>query len=697
MGAEDGPLPELAQVERVHYKVEAELARGGMGRILQARDRRHGRPVAIKELLADTPALRARFRREALITARLQHPAIVPVYEAGKWPSGEPFYAMKLVDGRGLDQCIAERRTLELRLSLLHNVIAVAEAIAFAHERQVIHRDLKPANVLVGGFGETVVIDWGLAKELGEAEPIAPIVSEPSEPPAVASATIEVDVNEVPTGMPQVAGGLTVAGRALGTPAYMAPEQARGEPLDPRADVYALGSILYHLLAGSMPYADSKASTGPDLLRHVINVPPTPLLELEPKVPRDLAAIVDRAMARDPAQRYANAKELAEDLRRFETGQLVSVRQYTAAELFRRWLRRNRVVVAFASALIILAAVGGAISVTRIVRERDRAEEAQVVAETAQAVAEHERAAAEAALTAQQRAEAGQQEAMIEAATAKGTATEAMTKAATSEQLAAATGGALLALWLETKGTFRLQECYLAHYVRGATRLPTIAHLEVSATGRLKAFALASTPAKLSACVDKALKGLEVPPMTKPGLYSVPVDMDLQTAEPRIGMWVSEGDWLKEVIRRRYSDTLTRCYQARVIEGLAEPRTSTPTFTVQGSGRVALASNKIKPAGDPALARCLQDEVATWLVPPLVDAAGKPTSASIALNDMPREAPPPGSEVCPFGHSLFDVDGTLVADRRLHGCTAFGRYDARDGRRNLLGWHSHDPATGNAR
>src|SRR5678815_1818168 len=106
----------------------------------------------------------------------------------------------------------------------------------------------------------------------------------------------------------------------------MAPEQARGETLDARADVYALGAILYHLLAGRMPYADSKASTGPDLLRHVVNAPPTPLLELEPDVPRDLSAIVDRAMARDANERYGNAKELAEDLRRFETGQLLGAR-----------------------------------------------------------------------------------------------------------------------------------------------------------------------------------------------------------------------------------------------------------------------------------------------------------------------------------------------------------------------------------
>src|SRR5688500_18285231 len=157
-GAGIGTAAEFDVVDREQYRIEAELARGGMGKILHAVDRRHGRSVAIKQLLADTPALRARFRREALITARLQHPGIVPVYEAGRWPSGEPFFAMKMVEGRSLDAVIAERPELARRMALLPNVIAVAEAIAYAHERRVIHRDLKPANVLVGAFGETVVI-----------------------------------------------------------------------------------------------------------------------------------------------------------------------------------------------------------------------------------------------------------------------------------------------------------------------------------------------------------------------------------------------------------------------------------------------------------------------------------------------------------------------------------------------------------
>ena len=140
------------------------LARGGMGRITRARDRRLGRDVAIKEVLA--PELRARFEREAMITARLQHPAIVPIYEAGSWPDGSAFYTMRLVTGGTLSDALAKATTLEARLALLPHVIALTEALAYAHSRRVVHRDLKPANVLVDEFGETVVIDWGLAKQL---------------------------------------------------------------------------------------------------------------------------------------------------------------------------------------------------------------------------------------------------------------------------------------------------------------------------------------------------------------------------------------------------------------------------------------------------------------------------------------------------------------------------------------------------
>jgi len=247
-------------VDPEHYVVDGELARGGMGRILAARDRRLGRPVAIKELLHLDDDLLRRFEREARVTARLQHPAIVNVHEAGVWAShhpsrsepretapspplgGEPFYVMKLISGRSLDKIIAEQKTLAARLALVPNVLAVADALAYAHSQRIVHRDLKPANVIVGDFGETVVIDWGLAKELGVAE--APLAEGTG-----------ADAGRRPNAAASSPDSGTVAGALMGTPSYMAPEQVRGDPVDERADVYAIGAILYQTLAGDLPTA----------------------------------------------------------------------------------------------------------------------------------------------------------------------------------------------------------------------------------------------------------------------------------------------------------------------------------------------------------------------------------------------------------------------------------------------------------
>src|SRR5512139_3996100 len=180
---------ELPEVSASLYVTEREIARGGMGKIVAAEDRRLHRRVALKSLLDPAGEQITRFQREALITARLQHPGIVPVYEAGRWPSGAPFFAMKMVSGRPLDRVIGEARTLRDRLALLPRIAAAADAIAYAHNQRVIHRDLKPANVLIGDFGETVVIDWGLAKDLDASDGLA---SE-ERPPRSGSERREVD------------------------------------------------------------------------------------------------------------------------------------------------------------------------------------------------------------------------------------------------------------------------------------------------------------------------------------------------------------------------------------------------------------------------------------------------------------------------------------------------------------------------
>ncbi len=317
-----------------------------MGRVLVARDRRLGREVALKEIIADKPSLARRFEREARITARLQHPSIISVLEAGVWPSGEPFYAMRLVSGRSLEDAIEAAKTFEARLALLPNVLAVADAMAYAHGQRVLHRDLKPRNVVVGEFGETVVIDWGLAKELGTP-------SLDSEPGASSSGSSAV--------------GETTAGELLGTPSYMPPEQAKGEPVDERADVYAIGAILYHLLGGEAAYGGTNA----EIIASLHDGPPRPIRERAPQTPDELVAIVERAMARDPAARYPTARELAEDLRRFQTGQLVGAHRYSLRQLLRRWLRRHRTAIAALAAAGAVAISIGAYAVIRIAQQRE--------------------------------------------------------------------------------------------------------------------------------------------------------------------------------------------------------------------------------------------------------------------------------------------------------------------------------------
>jgi serine/threonine protein kinase/predicted negative regulator of RcsB-dependent stress response len=345
--------PELTVVDPQHYVVGREIARGGMGRILVARDRRIGRDVAIKELLVSSGDMRARFEREARITAKLQHPAIVNLLEAGTWPGGEPFYVMKLVSGEALDKAIASRTTLGERLSLLPNVIATVDALAYAHTRSVIHRDLKPGNVLVGEFGETVVIDWGLAKDLGDPSGRDDVAAGPYR--AGASGAVE-----------------TVAGEVMGTPAYMPPEQARGETVDARADVYSLGAMLYHVLAGGAPYTGASVHA---VLDAVLDRSPVALESRATGIPADLVTIVNKAMARDAAARYATARELADDLKKFQTGQLVGAHAYTSWQLLRRWVRRHRTPVLITSVAIVALGVLGGLSLSKIFEEKARTEQ----------------------------------------------------------------------------------------------------------------------------------------------------------------------------------------------------------------------------------------------------------------------------------------------------------------------------------
>jgi len=358
-------IEQFGTVGHDRFEVLDELARGGLGRVFRARDPRTNRIVAIKEVLRPQPDIIVRFAREALVTANLQHPAIVPVYEVGRWETGEPFYAMKLVQGRTLDDLITEAKTLDARMALVPHLIDVADALAYAHSERVIHRDLKPANVLVGAYGETVVIDWGLAKNLATGEENDTLPHATTIPPDNAQ---------------------TVIGSVVGTPAYMPPEQALGEKVDEHADVYAIGAILYHVLAGVRPYR--AARTIDELLEMVTTSAPQPIDELVDDAPPELVAIVEKAMARRPQDRYATAQGLALDLRAFQAGKLVAAHRYTSWQLARRWVSQHKGMVLTASvALGVLVAIA-AVGVWRIAKERDLARGERVEAQRQRGIAE---------------------------------------------------------------------------------------------------------------------------------------------------------------------------------------------------------------------------------------------------------------------------------------------------------------------
>jgi serine/threonine-protein kinase len=334
-------LREVAQrpdFSGTRYELGDEVARGGMGVVYAARDRELGRAVAIKVVGAERSdaETKARLRREARIIAHLEHPGIVPVHDVGTLPDGRVFYAMKLVSGKRLDAKVGEGLPLGERLRLF---LRICEPVAFAHARGVVHRDLKPENVMVGPFGEVLVMDWGVAKHREEERPAG----------AGAPAPAPGDERD------------TAHGTILGTPAYMAPEQARGDVdrVDARADVYSLGALLYFLLTGRAP---GRKKAGPDEpTRTWAGGARPPAIEpprrLAPHVPRPLEAICLRAMAWNPEARYPGIDGLAADVGRFLEGERVSAYPENAWRKARRFAARHRTPIALVLAYLVMRIV----------------------------------------------------------------------------------------------------------------------------------------------------------------------------------------------------------------------------------------------------------------------------------------------------------------------------------------------------
>jgi serine/threonine-protein kinase len=353
---------------RGRYTLARLHATGGIGRVWLARDDALGREVALKELRperAAVPAVAARFLREAQVTGQLEHPGVVPIYEVGRRPEDrQPFYTMRFVRGRTLAEATGAYHTrrargeagpLELR-ELLGAFVGVCNAVAYAHSRGVLHRDLKPQNVVLGDFGEVIVLDWGLARLLGQPD------GEAEEAP-----------------VPIVAGGesdATVQGQVLGTPAYMAPEQAEGrlDQLGPATDVYGLGAILYEVLTGRPPFAGSETTA---VLRRLIHEAPARPRELAAGTPRALEAVCLKALAKQPARRYGTARELADEVQHWLAGEPVAACPEPWPARLARWGRRHRPLVAAALALLLTAVAALAVGVVVVNGERQAAEAAR--------------------------------------------------------------------------------------------------------------------------------------------------------------------------------------------------------------------------------------------------------------------------------------------------------------------------------
>jgi serine/threonine protein kinase/WD40 repeat protein len=375
---EEPPSDELLEKLGLHapdtkrYRFRGRIGTGGQGVVLKVWDAKLSRPLAMKIVLGSaqdqptgqTPRVDGRrltrFVDEARIASQLNHPGIVPVHELGADESGRAFFTMKLVKGDDLSRIFEKVKRGEDGIGLPRAVsylLRVCEAMAYAHARGVIHRDLKPANVMVGAYGEVHVMDWGLARVIGDA------ASDVSAPRAHATEPIS-QVDSVRRADRETTPGSVLAtehGDRIGTPCYMSPEQARGDnaAVGPQSDVYAVGAMLYQLLTGTPPYVlPGERVSGLVVLRQTIHGPPPPVESLAPRAIPELVAICERAMARDPAARYASMRDLASDLQAFLDGRVVRAYETGLLAETRKWIVRNP---GFAVSVVVSAVMLGVV------------------------------------------------------------------------------------------------------------------------------------------------------------------------------------------------------------------------------------------------------------------------------------------------------------------------------------------------
>ncbi|HVS10294.1 MAG TPA: protein kinase, partial [Planctomycetota bacterium] len=377
-----------AEATRERYVLRGEIARGGMGAIIKVWDTDLRRPLAMKVMLGEerggAGADRAknrmlrRFLEEAQITGQLDHPGVVPVHELGIDAEGQVYFTMRLVKGRDFESVIELARSGREGWSqarALSTLLRICETMAYAHSKGVVHRDLKPANIMVGRFGETYVMDWGLARLCGREE------GAPSADSSTLHTIISVDQDAI--GASDSRSPLhTQEGSVMGTPFYIPREQALGklEEIGPHSDVYSVGCMLYQLLSGRRPYAEPGVVQLPlQILRRIQEGPPAPLEQIEPDLPPELVAISRKAMAWDWHRRYPSMQEMADDLRAFLEGRVVSAYETGALAEFRKWIRRNKAIASALGGLVlvVLASLGAFAWMQRNKLEAVRGEQAR--------------------------------------------------------------------------------------------------------------------------------------------------------------------------------------------------------------------------------------------------------------------------------------------------------------------------------